>query len=39
MKYEYTTQFCKLQQILERQLLRSVIVIVRQIFGAFKVLG
>lgn len=39
MKYKYTTQFHKLQQILGKQLLRRVVVIIRQLFGTFKVLG
>lgn len=39
MKCKYTTQFHKLQQILGKQLLRSIAVIIRQLFGTFKVLG
>lgn len=39
MKYKYNTQFHKLQQILGKQLLRRVVVIIKQLFGTFKVLG
>lgn len=39
MKYKYTTRFHKLQQILGKQLLRNVAVIIRQLVGTFKVLG
>ena len=39
MKYKYTTQFHKLQQILGKELLRNVAVIIRQLVETFKVLS